>query len=62
MNVSFYALFFHLFDFICTTTLPAGMHVHSVCAWHLWKPEEGCFGDPGIEVTDGVSHYLGAGN
>jgi hypothetical protein len=45
---------FTLYYFTSMGILPACMFVYSLCAWCLWRPEEG-FRFPGTEVPDGKS-------
>lgn len=41
--------------------LPAWMHVHHICAWYMWNPEES-IESPGTGAVDGVNHHTGAVN
>ena len=43
---------------MCLCALPACMYVYHVCAWCLWRPEEG-IRSPGTGVTDGCEPPYG---
>ena len=42
------------------SVLPECMYVHNMCAWCLWKSQEG-FGSSGTEVKMTVNHHVGPG-
>ena len=44
-------------SFMSVVVLLAGMSVYHVCAWCLWRPEEGV----GTKVTDSCKQACGCG-